>query len=155
MNLFNNTGKRARIIGTALLFIIFVAGALAGAAGERVMRADDRPHRAGRAGGGELRGGPRRLLLDEQFARELGLSAEQRTEIKTILDRRDKQAKAVWHEVEPRLKSVGDATKAEIQKVLRPEQQQKLDAEIAKRHAAWKGRHNKCGDSTKAMPKTP
>jgi hypothetical protein len=38
--------------------------------------------------------------------------------------------------------------------VLRPDQQQKLDAEIAKRHAAWKGRH-KCGDSTKAMPKTP
>jgi Spy/CpxP family protein refolding chaperone len=153
MNFFNNTGKRARIIGTALLFIIFVAGALAGAASERVMRADDRP-RGPRDGGGEMRGGPRRLLLDEQFAKELGLSAEQRAEIKTILDRRDKQAKEVWHEVEPRLKSVGDATKAEIQKVLRPDQQQKLDAEIAKRHAAWKGRH-KCGDSTKAMPKTP
>src|SRR5688572_30029366 len=119
MNLFNNTGKRARIIGTALLFITFVAGALAGAASERVMRADDAPHRSR---GGELRGGPRRLLLDDQFAQELQLTAAQRTQIKTILDRRDKQAKQVWHDVEPRLKSVGDATRAEIQKVLRPEQ---------------------------------
>lgn len=78
MNPFNTTGKRARLIGTALLLITFVAGGLAGAASERVMHADDQPPKART---GEMRGGARRLLLDEQFAQELQLSAEQRAQI--------------------------------------------------------------------------
>ena len=87
MNLFNSTGKRARWIGTALLLTTFVAGALAGAASERVMRADDPP--APRERSPEMRGGSRRLLLDEQFAKELQLTAEQRTQLKAIMDRRE------------------------------------------------------------------
>jgi Spy/CpxP family protein refolding chaperone len=147
MNLFNQNGKRARITGTALLLVMFVAGALAGAASERVMRADDAP-RAPR-GGGEMRGGSRRLLQDEQFVKVLQLTTEQRTQIKAIMDRRDKQARKVWNDAEPRLRAVGDATRGEIQKVLTPEQVQKLEAEIAKRHASWKNRH-KC-DTTRTQ----
>ena len=147
MNLFNSTGKQARWIGTALLLVTFVVGALAGAASERVMRADDPQPQRQRSG--DMRGGSRRLLLDEQFARELQLTTEQRTQIKAIMDRRDEQAKKVWGEAEPRLKSVGEETRAEIQKVLTPEQTQKLEAEIARRHAAWKDRH-KCHASDSA-----
>jgi Spy/CpxP family protein refolding chaperone len=147
MNPFNTTGKRARLIGTALLLITFVAGGLAGAASERVMHADDQPPKART---GEMRGGARRLLLDEQFAQELQLSAEQRAQIRTIVNQRDQEAKRVWREVEPRLKSVGAATRADIQKVLRAEQVEKLDAEIAKRHAASKERRKCRADSTRA-----
>jgi Spy/CpxP family protein refolding chaperone len=152
MNLFNNTGKRARIAGSVLLLIVFVAGALAGAASERVMRADDTPQP--RRSGGEMRGGSRRLLQDEQFAKALQLTTEQRAQIDAIMGRRDEQARKVWSEAEPRLRAVGDATRAEIQKVLTPEQVQKLEAEIAKRHTSWKDRH-KChaGDSTRAEKK--
>jgi Spy/CpxP family protein refolding chaperone len=149
MNLFNSTGKRARWIGTALLLVTFVAGALAGAASERVMRADDPQPQPQRSG--DMRGGSRRLLLDERFANELQLTTEQRAQIKAIMDRRDQQARKVWGEAEPRLKAVGEDTRVEIQKVLTPEQREKLETEIARRHAAWKDRH-KChaGDSAKA-----
>lgn len=148
MSLFTSTGKHARWIGTALLLVTFVAGALAGAASERVMRADDQPAPAQR--GTEMRGGSRRLLLDEQFAQALQLTTEQRTQIKAIMDRRDAEAKKVWREAEPRLKAVGEETRAEIQKVLTPEQAQKLESEIARRREAWKERH-KChaGDSAR------
>ena len=129
------------------MLVIFVAGALAGAAGERVLRVDDPPKHAR---GGELRGGPgpRRLLLDEQFAQELQLTPAQRAQIKAILDRRDVHAKHFWSEIEPRLKAAGDSTRAEIQKVLTAEQIEKLEAEIEKRRAAWKDRH-KCHDQDK------
>ena len=151
MNLFTNNSKRARIAGSVLLLIVFVAGALAGAASERVMRADDAPRTQRTAG--EIRGGSRRLLQDEQFARELQLTAEQRTQIKAIMDRRDHEAKKVWADAEPRLKAVGDATRSEIQKVLTPAQVEKLEAAIAKRHAAWKDRHKCHADSSQRSPK--
>jgi len=144
MNLFNGSSRNARLAGTVLLFITFAAGGLAGAAGERVLRADDAPKPAQR---GEMRGGTRRLLLDEQFANSLGLTAEQRAQIKQILDRRDVEAKKVWGDVEPRLQQVGEATKAEIQKVLTPAQVTQLETAIEQRRAAWKGRHKCAGDS--------
>ncbi|HET9439633.1 MAG TPA: hypothetical protein VFO52_05660 [Longimicrobiales bacterium] len=144
MTLFNSSGKRARLIGSVLLIVTFAAGALAGAAGERVLRADDAPQRAR---GTEARGGTRRLLLDEQFARDLQLTEQQRAQIKVIFERRDQQAKKVWSEAEPRLKAVGEETRAEIQKVLNAGQTQKLEAEIAKRHVAWRERHKCHSDS--------
>ena len=65
MTLFEYSGKNPRLISTVLLFVVFIAGALAGAAGERVLRADDAPQRTRST---EMRGGTRRLLQDEQFA---------------------------------------------------------------------------------------
>lgn len=149
MTLFDHSGKHARLISTLLLFVVFVAGALAGAAGERVLRADEtsqpRP-------GPEMRGGTRRLLLDEQFARELQLDSAQRAQIRSIFERRDEQAKKIWHEAEPKLEAVGREARSEIERVLNDEQVRKLDAELARRHAAWKERH-KCHDDV-ARPDT-
>jgi Spy/CpxP family protein refolding chaperone len=154
MNLFNTTGKRATLVGTALLLVTFVAGALAGAATERVTRADDAPAQP-KARGSQMRGGLSRLLADATFAKDLALTDAQRAQIKTILDRRDQEAKKVWSEAEPRFKAVGEETKSEIKKVLTAEQVTKLEAEMAKRHAAWKDRHKCHADSMKmgAAPK--
>jgi Spy/CpxP family protein refolding chaperone len=144
MSLFKNGGRSARVLGTVLLLVTFVAGALAGAAVERVLRADDvQPTRRGP----EMRGGSRRLLQEDEFARELGLTTEQREKIKLIMERRDEQARKVWSEAEPRLKEVGDATRGEIQKVLSVEQVQKLEAEIEKRRTTWRDRHKCHADS--------
>lgn len=142
MTFFKQSGKKATLVGTALLLVTFVAGALAGAATERVSRADDTPQPQPRAGN-QVRGGLSRMLADEQFTQQLGLTTEQRAEIKTILERRDQEAKQFWTQAEPRLKSLGEETKAEIKKVLTAEQVTKLEAEMAKRHAMWKDRH-KC-----------
>lgn len=151
MVIFGSSGKNARLLGTALLVITFVAGALAGAAVIHVVSAE-RPRNERAAP--PMRGGPRRLLLDEQFSKELGLSAAQRTQIKSILDRRDEQAKKMWQQFEPRLHEFGRQVHDEIQHVLTPEQQKKLDAAIEQRRKTWRARHE-CtpADSTAAAQK--
>ena len=155
MALFGINGKNARMIGTALLIVTFVAGALAGAAMIRVLSAESRAETAAtaKAGSPPMRGGSRRLLLDDQFSKEIGLTAEQRTKIKEILDRRDIEAKKLWDGFEPRLKSVGQQVHSEIATVLTPEQQTKFEAALAQRRAEHKKRRECSNDSTKAATK--
>ena len=140
MVLFGSSGRNARLIGTALLITTFVAGALAGAAAARVATADDKPAAVKPTGhpGAAMRGGPRRLLLDEQFTRELGLTDAQRAEIRKILDRRDIEAKQMWQTFEPRLKAFAESTHDEIEKILTKEQAEKLNTAIEQRRASWK-----------------
>ena len=149
MVLFGNGGKKARLIGTALLVVTFVAGALAGAAAMRVVSAegpedgheDDRPKF----------GGPRGFMLDEHIADEVGLSTEQRERVRAILEKRDREAKEMWESIEPRFHEFGRTVRTEIGAVLTPSQQKKLDAAIGERRSAWKERHRCAGDSTKGM----
>jgi Spy/CpxP family protein refolding chaperone len=150
MTLFGNTGKNARLIGTALLIITFIAGGLAGAAVVRVLSAESNATPGMRERGApSMKGGPRRLLLDPEFANELGLTAEQRTQIKEILDRRDVEAKKLWDGFEPHLKQFGQQVHSEIEKILTPEQQQKLNAALEQRRGEHKKRRE-CSDSAKA-----
>lgn len=152
MVLFGSSGKNARLLGTALLIITFIAGALAGAAVIEVVKAE-RPERGRveRGGGGPMRGGPRRLLLDDQFSKELGLTDQQRTQITQILDRRDAEAKKMWDQFEPRLHAFGKQVHDEIEKVLTPEQQKKLDVAVEQRRKSFKQRHScAAGDSAQA-----
>jgi len=100
--------------------------------------------------GPPMRGNPRRLLLDDAFARELELTDAQRAQIKQILDRRDVEMKKVWGEFEPRLKQFGKQVHDEIAKVLTPEQQTKLDAALEKRRGERKHRGECHADSTRA-----
>jgi len=152
MVLFGSSGKNARLIGTALLIATFVAGALAGAAMIRVVSAE-RPEMR-RPEPGPPRGEPRRLLLDEQFTKELGLTAEQHTKIMAILDRRDAEAKRMWEDFEPRLKKFAEATRREIGAVLTADQQKQLDAAVEQRRAMWKKqRHGGPRDSSTAAEK--
>jgi len=151
MTLFGNTGKNARLIGTALLIITFIAGGLAGAAVVRVLSAESnaKPGMQARSGAPTMKGAHRRLLLDPEFATELGLTAQQRTQIKEILDRRDVEAKKLWDGFEPRLKQFGQQVHSEIEKVLTPAQQQKLNAALEQHRGEHKKRRE-CSDSAKA-----
>jgi Spy/CpxP family protein refolding chaperone len=151
MVLFGSGDKRARLIGTALLIVTFVAGALAGAAATRVVSAEGPELK--REGRGMMHGGPRRFLLDDQLSKELGLTDEQRDQVRAILDRRDREAKQMWSSFQPRMEEFGKAVREEIQKVLTVEQQKKLDAAIDQRRSAWKQRRNCPADSTNAMSK--
>ncbi|MGQ0813279.1 MAG: hypothetical protein ACT4O1_02305 [Gemmatimonadota bacterium] len=154
MVLFGNTGKNARLIGSALLIMTFVVGALAGAAVIRAVSANAHTVRGERVriGGPAMRGGPRRLLLDEEFSKEIALTVEQRAQIKQILDRRDVEMKKLWAGFEPRLKDFGQQVHAEIENALTPEQQAKL--EVALEQGRGQRRHRDCpSDSTKATQK--
>lgn len=139
---------RSRMMGSVLLVVMFVAGALAGAALMRVAGAEKAPAALRERESPPMRGGPRRLLLDEQFSKELGLTAEQRTKITAILDRRDVEARKMWQGFEPQLKAFGQKVHDEIATVLTAEQQKKLDAAIEQRREKWKKQRQNC-DSTK------
>lgn len=142
---------RSRLVGTVLLLVMFVAGALAGAAVMRVAGAEKAPAERRVRDVPPMRGGPRRLLLDEQFSKELGLTAEQRTRIKEILDRRDAEAKKLWEGVEPQLKEFGKQVHDEIETVLTPEQQKKLDAALEQRREKWKKQRANCPPDSARM----
>lgn len=151
MALFGNNGKNARAIGSALLVVTFIAGALAGAAVIRVLSAESRaePGARARSSAPSMKSGPRRLLLDETVSKEIGLTAEQRVQIKEILDRRDVEAKKLWAGFEPSLKEVGRQVHDEINKVLTPEQQTKFETALAQHRSEHKKRRECTGDSTK------
>lgn len=153
MTLFGNTGRNARLIGTALLVITFVAGALAGAAVIRVLSAESKTETAVRkhSGSSSIKGSSRRLLLDSAFAKEIGLTADQRAQIVASLDRRDAEAKALWHGFEPQLKAIGHEVHSEIAKILTAEQQQKLDAALEQHRGERRKRRECSTDSTKAV----
>lgn len=155
MALFGLNGKNARVIGSALLVVTFIAGALAGAAMIRVLSAESRavPGERARSSGSPMKGGPRRLLLDETFSKEIGLTAEQKTKIKEILDRRDVEAKKLWAGFEPSLKEVGRQVHGEINQVLTPEQQTKFEAALAQHRSEHKKRRECAGDSAKDSAK--
>jgi Spy/CpxP family protein refolding chaperone len=142
---------KTRLLGSALLIGTFVAGSLAGAAAMSALSAESRHSgEHARPGRPPMRGNPRRLLLDDAFAKEIALTDAQRAQIKQILDRRDVEMKKVWGEFEPRLKDFGKQVHDEIAKVLTPEQQAKLDAALEKRRGERKKHHECRADSTEA-----
>ena len=149
MVLFGAGGKNARLLGTAVLVFTFIAGALAGAAAIRVLSAEKAPKERAERMAPPMRGGPRKLLQDEKFVAELGLSDAQRAQIKTILDRRDVEAGKLWQSFEPQLHAFGQKVREDLAQVLTPEQQTKLDAAVEQRRAAWKKQRHNCKEKEK------
>jgi Spy/CpxP family protein refolding chaperone len=104
------TAKRARVTGLLVLVVIFVAGALTGAATMRVVSADEAP---------ALRPAKEPPdLLDR-----LQLTPEQRVQVDAILERRRAQMEEFWDEHRPALRAITDSARAEMRAVLTPEQQ--------------------------------
>lgn len=116
----------------ALLFLLaaFVAGAALGFTADRIMSRDhrrsDRPSR-------------------ERMARELELTATQRTQFDSIMNSRRTQMRELFSPIRPKLdslqsvaKTIGDSTHEQLKRILSPEQAKKLDGmrERGRRHAA-------------------
>lgn len=105
------TAKRARMMGFAVLVIMFAVGALSGAATMRVASTDkavssERTERRQRPG----------------LFERLDLTAEQRTQVDAIMERRKGEVDAFWSEHGPQLRAIMDSARAEIRLVLTPEQ---------------------------------
>jgi Spy/CpxP family protein refolding chaperone len=105
------TAKRARATGIVILVIMFVAGALAGAATMRVVSADEPP----------VRMGPPRDHPD--LLERLDLTAEQRARVDVILERRRAQMEEFWDRHRPEMRAIADSARSELRAVLTPEQQ--------------------------------
>jgi Spy/CpxP family protein refolding chaperone len=104
------TARRARAAGIAILVIMFVTGALAGAATMRVVSADEPP----------VRMGPPRQHPD--LLERLDLAPEQRARVDGILERRRAQMEEFWDRHRPEMQAIADSARAELRSVLTPEQ---------------------------------
>ena len=123
---------RSRLALVALLIAVFVSGGLAGAAGDRLLHADEALERRHR-GYGKHHGMER--LLDE-----LELSQEQRAEIERVLDRHRPRVEAIWDSCKPRMSAHIDSTNAEIRALLTPEQRDTFDGQLREREARRRDR---------------
>jgi Spy/CpxP family protein refolding chaperone len=107
---------RTRLLGAALLGVVFVAGTLVGAAADRVLHAGESVS-AERA---DWDCRPRRghhTLFDQ-----LDLQPEQRARVDSIMEESNRRVRAFWAEEGAAVRAMVDSTRAEIRGVLTPEQ---------------------------------
>ncbi len=115
---------RMRLLGVALLAATFVAGALSGAAIERVLGAEE-PAAVERDEDEDRR---RSYIIDQ-----VEMTEPQRTAIDAILEQRSERMRAVWQEVEPRMDAVTDSARMDIMGVLTPEQRAEYERKLEER----------------------
>jgi len=107
-----NDGRRRGII---LLGMVFVAGALAGIAGDRALVS-------------RRQAGTRVMLRSNDLLDQLRLSREQRVAAESILARRSPSSEVAMRELALRLSSIADSANRELASILSPAQRAKLDS---------------------------
>lgn len=115
---------RVRMQGLLLLAVAFGSGILGGMAVERVraVRAWEAGARRGPPDMGPMGAG--RLAFFER----LGITEEQREQIRIILEASRPLTDSILQSSMPRLSAIHDSVRAEIRAVLTPEQQEQFDA---------------------------
>ena len=119
--------ERVRLLGFGVLAVIFVAGALAGAAIDRVLTTDG-PSAEAHSERRDEDDRDRSYIIDR-----VEMSEGQRATIDSILEVRVRRMRAVWREVEPRLDAITDSARTEIMEVLTPEQRAEYEAMLERR----------------------
>jgi hypothetical protein len=76
---------------------------------------------------------PRHGEFRSRFAREVGLTAEQKQRVDSIMEQQGRELRAVRRRVQPKLDSIISSTRRALDSVLTPEQRQKAEA-IRRRH---------------------
>jgi Spy/CpxP family protein refolding chaperone len=72
----------------------------------------------------------------EEMKRDLNLNDQQASAIQSIIEQSREKYRALRKETSPRFDAVRAEAQAQIRALLNPEQQQRFDAEIAKREAS-------------------
>ncbi|MEX1182692.1 MAG: hypothetical protein WEF86_05620 [Gemmatimonadota bacterium] len=106
------TAKRARLTGMVLLVMMFVVGALAGAATMRVVEGDEVQQQEDRASRGP------------DLFETLQLTPDQQVKVDAIMERRHGEMDAFWKEHGPVLRAITDSARSEIRSVLTAEQRE-------------------------------
>lgn len=129
-----NRITRSRLSLIVLLIVTFVSGGLAGAAGDRLLHADEAPRRHHRDRG--KRNGMERLL------ETLDLTAGQQVEVQGILGSHRPQIEAIWDSCKPRIAAQVDSTNAEIRALLTPAQREVFDRDLQALEERRRDRHD-------------
>lgn len=118
----SDTGDRRRLTALALAALLFLLGAAAGIAVDRlILGAGD--------GGGERRrrGPPTAEQILERYRERLGLDAGQVAAIRPILERRVRETGGVFERMDPELERIRRAGDDQVRALLRPEQRPRFD----------------------------
>jgi Spy/CpxP family protein refolding chaperone len=127
------TGSAGRpLVAALVLAVVLLAGLMIGVMIDRTFLLPRMHGRFGFDWHGP-HGPPRDREFRERFARELGLTPEQKIRIDSIMDRQGLELRAVRGQVQPQLDSIITRTRRSLDSVLTPEQQKKAEA-IRKRH---------------------
>jgi Spy/CpxP family protein refolding chaperone len=109
---------------------VFILGCVTGASLDSLYRLrasdDERHERVGRRGKGNR---------FEEMKRDLNLTDQQASAIQGIIEQSREKYRALRNETSPRFDAVRKEAQAQIRALLNPEQQQRFDAEIAKKEA--------------------
>lgn len=116
---------RVRAQGIALVVVVFLAGVLAGVAGDRLLAARRAPEPP--PPDMTMLRPLRRGTLPGMF-RQLNLTLAQRRRILEILEQGQPQTEGILREMLPRLRAVTDSVHMEIRAVLTEEQATRLDS---------------------------
>ncbi|MGE5925967.1 MAG: hypothetical protein ACM357_01330 [Gemmatimonadota bacterium] len=116
---------RGSLVAAAVMVVMLLLGVVSGVALDRWVLRPDRAHVMGRPGGmARERFDPARARsrFSGQLARELGLSADQRIVVDSLLRLQQVRARAVMREAQPRLREVTAETERAIRAVLTEDQ---------------------------------
>jgi len=127
---------RSRWIALAVLSAVFLAGAAIGAAALTVLGRDRqemprRPEPGSRWNGRSS--GP--SIFDQ-----MGLTAAQKSAMDSIMEKRRRDMDAFWKQHNPEVRAIVDSARAEVDRLLTPEQRQKFEEFRERRRREHSGR---------------
>ena len=108
-------GKHPRLVGAALLFVVFIAGVAVGLAFDRPMPPPSSVLTV------------RAIDMSGELDR-LQLTSRQRAQVDSIMQRRAPATEATMLDVADRLRAISDSVDAELRKILTPPQRARLDS---------------------------
>jgi len=108
--------SNTRTTAIAVVIIAFIAGVFVGIAGDHLLIIH---HLFPRHFGSRP--------IADRLERELHLNAQQKTQVQQILDRHRARIDAVMGNVRPQIRAEIDATNAEIEKILKPDQRAQFE----------------------------
>lgn len=125
--------SRTRLATIGVLALVFVAGGAVGAALQRVLA----PEPGAAVAGGAV--GDRREREDGRRERRrivdrVGLTEEQRAKVDSIVEYHRVRVGEVWREMGPRFEAIAESTRADIKRILTPEQRARYDSLLAEYH---------------------
>jgi len=121
MRPFVSPTTRGRLVGAAILLIVFAAGLAAGAAWTRARSTG----REGRAG---VNVNVRMTTELPRELRRLNLTSLQEDSLRALLIAGQRRMRRVLSEFDPRLRALIDSVDADIRAVLTPQQRERFDA---------------------------
>jgi Spy/CpxP family protein refolding chaperone len=149
--------RRMRLLAVLSLLVVFVAGALVGAAVEHGRHDGPRERRGPRV---ERRGGPPPIFAEgSPLAQRLKLTAAQRDSIERITERDRVRADSVFRETRRGMRTHFDSTMRAVEAVLTPEQRtewqrirQEWEARDRREGREGRGRRGRGGPDHPGMP---